>query len=504
MKFEGERKVLAVSSTKTMSEGLSKRNVSSPPAKPDEGSQVPNKTLPTKKGCYLIEIAVILFFPSLVLQQLLTNFYFKSRLTEEFGGGRTLSKISACDNVNKSSPEYLFQQKIQQNLSSWQIYFLFAEAMIGMFVGLIIGPVTDHLGRKTGITLSLFGSTLKFLSYVLTIKWKLPLWVIIAGSACHGLTGGPGALISSSSSYIADITSPGPGRTFRLSFSLSSASAIAGILAYFYGHIIHVYGHLYAASLLLILNIIDLVFVIFVLTESLPSGGLKKKRDFSLSQIFSPILLYVTDTKKKRRLPLLVLLTIFFLSNSTTIARITFLNLYLINSPLCLNAISMGMFVTITSVGLSFVTLPILKFCQYFLSDTLSIILNLLSAIVGNFLLSNATTSSQVYTAMAVGCGINVSPVMTEGAMSLLVEGHEQGTLFASTSFVNMLAIVVYSIIYNSVYSATVTTNPGFIFQLIAAILVFAIFFQLFLSFVVRKKVNATKDQLPAEKLRTE
>lgn len=123
-------KVLAVPSTKTMSEGLSKRIVSSPPAKADEGSQVPNKTLLTKKGCYLIEIAVILFFPSLVLQQLLTNFYFKSRLTEEFGEGRTLSKISACDNVNKSSPEYLFQQKV----SLFHVFYLNVQYII--FIGI--------------------------------------------------------------------------------------------------------------------------------------------------------------------------------------------------------------------------------------------------------------------------------------------------------------------------------------------------------------------------------
>lgn len=489
-----------------MDKDLRKRSVPSPIAKTDEDSPLTStKTLPTKKGCYLVEVAVILFFPCLILQQLLTNFYFKSRLIEELGGeGQSLSKMSICNNVSQSSPEFLLQQKIQKSLSSWQIYFLLSEVLIGMFVGLIIGPLTDHLGRKTGLILSLCGSFLKFFSYVLTIKWKLSLWVIIVGSVCYGLTGGPGAFISSSSSYIADITNPGPGRTFRLTVSLSSASAIAGFLAYFYGQIIHIYGHLHAAYILLFLNAIDLLFVMFILKESLPSDGLKNKREFSLNQIFSPVLLYVKDTEKKRRLQLIIMLAIFFLSHATTIARITFLNLYLLNSPLCFDAIAMGMFVTVTNIGLNFITLPILKLCQFFFPDTLTIIFNLMTAIVGNLLLSTANTSSQVYTAMTVGCGINIAPVVTEGAMSLLVEKHEQGALFASSSFVNMLAVVVYSIIYNSVYSSTVTTNPGFVFQLIAAILVFAILFQILLSLLFKKNISANKDQPTAEKLHTE
>lgn len=72
--------------------------------------------------------------------------------------------------------------------------------------------------------------------------------------------------------------------------------------------------------------------------------------------------------------------------------------------------------------------------------------------------------------------------------MSKLVKQDEQGSLFAGISFIESLSILVFEIVFNTVYSMTLSTMTGAVFFLIAGMLLLTMLIFIGFEYISRKR----------------
>lgn len=94
---------------------------------------------------------------------------------------------------------------------------------------LVLGPLSDHLGRKPAMLVALLGACLQAVVSVLVVWLKWPLHVFLAGAAVRGVTGGLAGILTVSHSYIADVSSR-EWLTLRLGV-LDALAYLAGTLS---------------------------------------------------------------------------------------------------------------------------------------------------------------------------------------------------------------------------------------------------------------------------------
>jgi len=127
---------------------------------------------------------------------------------------------SLIDEYTDSQNSYKQDETQSNNLF---IYTSVAGTLPGVFIALLMGPVTDRYGRKLGILLPSIGSFVLGLSSMYIIYFNVdPIYLILANFFL-GVTGDVTTLVAASFSYIAD-TSSMRWRSFRI-------AAVEGILA---------------------------------------------------------------------------------------------------------------------------------------------------------------------------------------------------------------------------------------------------------------------------------
>lgn len=134
-----------------------------------------------------------------------------------------------------------------------------------------LGALSDRFGRKPILLISLLGSVIGYL----ILGWGGALWVLFLGRMIDGLTGGN---ISTIYAYMADITKPQDrGKYFGMlgaaaGFGMVFGPAIGGFVG-----AIHLSLPLYIAAAI---TLLDIIFGILILPESLQSEHKVQKLDF--------------------------------------------------------------------------------------------------------------------------------------------------------------------------------------------------------------------------------
>ena len=84
------------------------------------------------------------------------------------------------------------------------MYLEIAETVPSLFMVLIMGPLSDVIGRKPMLAIPLFGNLLRNIIILLCQIFDLPLYTVIIGTAMDGCIGGPATFIGTAYAYIAD------------------------------------------------------------------------------------------------------------------------------------------------------------------------------------------------------------------------------------------------------------------------------------------------------------
>lgn len=178
-------------------------------------------------------------------------------------------KVNVCDHLDLKEHEDV-ENIVQTKTSHWILYLQLFGAIPGAIMSLVFGASSDRLGRKFIMVVPVIGSVINGL--VLTISAysiKLSIYYIIIGALAVGFTGSFGTFYIALISYIADITTE-EARTKRLGI-LESMVFIGGTIGLFMaGLIVQKFGFPAVYLFVVFLQILILIYVGFILKESLP------------------------------------------------------------------------------------------------------------------------------------------------------------------------------------------------------------------------------------------
>lgn len=140
-------------------------------------------------------------------------------------------------------------------------YFISVYALMQFMASPILGALSDKFGRRSVLLVSLLGAGL---DYIL-MAFAPNLTVLFIGRIISGLTG---ASMTVASSYIADISND-ENRTAN--FGMIGASfGIGFIIGPALGGILATYGHATTFLVAAVLTLLNFIFGLFILPESLP------------------------------------------------------------------------------------------------------------------------------------------------------------------------------------------------------------------------------------------
>ena len=305
-------------------------------------------------------------------------------------------------------------------------WLMFAFAIAQFFFSPLLGSLSDSVGRRPILLISLFGFSIDYL--ILAFAPDLT-WLFI-GRIFAGITG---ASFTTASAYIADISAPEKraqnfgmiGVAFGLGFILGPV--LGGLLGKFGTRV-----PFYAASILTALN---WLYGYFILPESLPK---ENRRRFSWKRA-NPIGSLVNLKRYPIVLGLTVSFVLIYLAGHAVQSNWTFYTMEKFGWDQDMVGYSLGavgVLVALVQGGLTRVVNPRL-------GDKRSIYWGLLFYVAGFFLFAFATQSWMMFVFLIPYCLGGISQPGLQGLISRQVPSNEQGELQgALTSLMSATSIV--------------------------------------------------------------
>lgn len=278
--------------------------------------------------------------------------------------------------------------RVQSDVATLNLFVGVASQVPGIISALILGPFSDKYGRKKALGVIVVGLVLQSLLSNLIIDFELNLHYFVLSSALRALTGGLTGLLTTSHSYIADISSK-KWLTLRLGIleavwfiGSSLGIGVVGVWIHFTRcHFLPVSWLLLATSTVLI------PYLIFFVQESLNHQQTMLQRQRLLST--GPKSLLVGFKVFFARSPVLWKLWFSLATLCITVINqiggLTIITLFLLHEPLEWNPALIGAYLVAGELirGLSLIIiLPIMVACS--LPDPLIALLGVSVACVTN------------------------------------------------------------------------------------------------------------------------
>ena len=297
--------------------------------------------------------------------------------------------------INKSSPYYLTQQRIQSETSQWTLYGTLLATLPSFVITLWIGSYSDVKSRKISLILPLVGSILTAAYSVIVIYFELGLVVSIFGNVFTGLSGGYMTLLMGVFAYTADVSTHN-SRTIHMIIVLlfiNIASAIATIGT---GYLVTAIGLLYPTLIVLGINILNLLYVCVSLPETVIPD--KNAKFFSLKHVLHPLhLVFNSGDVICKRSIILLSLVIFFLTGLPILSDPNITILFLQNSPLCFTVVMATIFSAVKNLLPSVCGLVVTMLFQRRLGDVGLVALACVSQISASVLMAFSTNAYMVF-----------------------------------------------------------------------------------------------------------
>ncbi|XP_075910461.1 lysosomal proton-coupled steroid conjugate and bile acid symporter SLC46A3-like isoform X2 [Petromyzon marinus] len=420
------------------------------------------------------------------------------------GGGAANGSQENCAGLNASD---VSSKQAQEQTSQFYLYLSLSGFVPIMVAGLALGALSDNHGRRLALMLPLFGDILSTVIFILLVYFELPLWVLYVSNVLTGFLGGTTTLLGISFAYVADTTTKmnrnwrvallemalgavGIGASFASGHFMRVAEGIKGLLAPFYFEV----G----------VDVVCLFYAAFFLHETVGAGGgpplladpqhapgdrhqqgqqqgqqgqqrqqqqgrPKTVGDYARETVQGFVLLVRAGGDPARRRRLLLLLGTFATVALAFFGGSGLLTLYQQGPPLCWGAVMVGygqaLFCCVYVTSFLGVTLA----SRFRVPDGAIALVGMASFAGGMVTTAFARTSLAMFLAnIPLMFTVMPAPVI-RSMLSKAVQPSEQGAVFAAVACVEMVSALVSTLIFNSVYTATVAWFPGFSFLLAAA-----------------------------------
>lgn len=274
--------------------------------------------------------------------------YIKQRLADD--RNFTISQTENGCNLSTSDPDYIIEQEIQADVSSWQMIINICGFFPSLFTAPIIGAWGDKVGRKLAIGVPILGYMITMLTYLIVYYCILPLWVLAIGYFLQGTTGGYGLVLAGCYAYVADITTK-EKRMLRIVIIQALFVFGMGLSQVLIGLFIRLTGFapsLWLAALSLTASLAYIVSPPF-LVETIRRTKKSRDPDVVASPVADPSRLEAMgqlfrENTDSRRTKLILLLLIAFSTEGVNQASLNITIIYGLGPPFCWNSVVVGFY----------------------------------------------------------------------------------------------------------------------------------------------------------------
>lgn len=347
-------------------------------------------------------------------------------------------------------------------------YFISVYALMQLLASPVLGALSDRYGRRPVLLVSLLGAGLDYIMMAMAPN----LGVLFAGRIIAGLTG---ASMTVASAYMADVSTD---ETRAGNFGLIGAAwgvgfvvgpALGGVLGGWWGPTA---PFLVAAGM----NILNFVFGIFVLPESLPEDQ-RRKVEMKRLNPFASLL------KILRPSPVVFLVFTFFLLYMAGNSHPSVWTLYT-EHKFGWTPVQVGFSLTVVGFCLGFVQGYLAGKVVKKFSETFAINVGLIFCIFGYMAYGLAPEGWMMYPILVLGSLAGLAMPSLQSQISHGVPSNEQGELQGSLislgSFTSILAPLLYTRLFTE-FSVKDSSNyfPGapYMVATLFSILAFALLF---------------------------
>ncbi|XP_033629165.1 proton-coupled folate transporter-like [Asterias rubens] len=420
---------------------------------------------------------------------------------------------TVCANL---SSDKAAEDAVQTGASHWILFFNICTNIPGAFMSMFLGATSDRVGRKNIMILPPIGTAISasvfaYTSYYITT----PLGYIIIAALAIGMTGSIGAAYVTIVSYMADITDHS-SRTKR--FGILEAMVFIGgtvglLCAGSLGDLEHGFTAIYL--LVLLIQIVIILYIVCCLTESLKvehRHGLDEK-DKPVGSgclprwclCFGPILdsmrrsltVFFAKRPGKKRKYLITVQIINLLSVIGMSGEMDLLVLFSKHSPLSWDAFTIGFFMALKNIlkgAVLIAVLPLLFWCigkeRAIHKDLVLAQIGVMSTMLSFVNVAFARNTRVMMMVPLVGCLSGFTGAVLSSFKAQLVEPNEFGAMFACTSFLDIFCQMAGSLLFNTLYPATLHIWPGFSFLIMAAVFLISLIIMFWLQYDMKKSIR--------------
>lgn len=436
--------------------------------------------------CVLLEVPVFLYFVALVTQYPVLQFYLYDRFSEELGVPSFQNESDTCtnsSNANHSSGDA--ETQIQTKTSEFVMYMSFICNFVAIIPTLLLGRLTDKFGRKFVVYVSSAGLIASQVLTIAVFHCRLATNLLFLTSLLQGVTGSFGLYLAAIFGMVADFTTPGKQRAFRVTTMEAAIAVSSSVGTTTSGIWVKEMGYIWPLVFAVSLIIVAVMFVIFLVPETLVERRHHPITCLSFIKCFE---FYVKDTPTKRRFKMIVCAFCFMTVIGCFIGESNFSMLYLLHQPFCWAKMKITIF-NGTFVLLKWVaTLSILHVGKRWISEPVFAIMGSMSLSIGYLLRGLAWDDILIYIGATISILSDMVSPMMRTVMSKSVSASEQGALFAGIGVLQMVVSSVAGIALSAIYNEGLKVYLGLPYVVIGGVVFINVI--LLIVLIIRMRYN--------------
>ena len=417
--------------------------------------------------------------------------------------GVCLANYSTDDSCYNLSAYPDREAAVQRQAADYLIVYKFLINFPAIVLGFFCGAWSDTIGRKIPVLLTLVGSLLAVVLYIVSTMVGdgttefVPL--VLVAAAIRGGFGKSAVLTMALYSYVCDGSShedrtKNIGRLLSMNyFGYFVGSLTAGGLLEVYGFDVIFGGVLVVDALCIVVAVVymkgpdasasatdvdpfagDLSVECGAKEIKLDRRHIASKMPFRVAHARDSVQVLTRPRQHRQRLHILLLFTTVFVQQTCKSGEVTATLLFAERAPLSWKKSMYGYLLATDYACLGVCMLVILPFLirTFHFRDITMILIGVVFRVVRLSVLSCSSSTFAVYAAVVIGCPSSLVVSCTKALISKTVHDTERGKAFSLLSCAETVSALVGSVVFTGVYAATFEIYPGFVFALEAVFFV--------------------------------
>lgn len=421
---------------------------------------------------FLLELNLSMYIVSNIMTFPISQFYVYNQVAKSHGIPNYIhdDNSDVCHNKNSSNGTDVIT-RIQQESSNQLMYMSFLSSILATLPTFVLGYISDRYGRKITFLITLVGLLMHEIVYIIVFYLEAPLFYLYIGSILEGITGYIAGAYMMGFIIIADITSPGKERGFRIAVMegvLATAAALGVLVVGFW---IKSSGFLVPMLCSTGLCIANIIVWIVCVPETRPFAVDKSKLALNFTTMKKCFEFYYKSLPAKRRGNMSALLSILILTSTALWSIGNVIVLFLLNRPFCWTELHISLFSSTQIIVNWAIGILLLGFLQRLMQDVGMLTLGCFIGMISLVPLALASQDWMVYLYMLLSTVSVIIIPISRSVLSKMCSPEEQGSLFAGVAAVEHLVTGSGLLMFGEIYKLSIGFYPGLVFLITAGLM---------------------------------